>query len=184
MTALSDFRKKKLTGFFSFNDLDRDGRLSGDDYKQVIRNYAEIHGAEVGGEKHVDLERRYQEQWEAMKAFDADGDGVIGLDEYLAGMEAWLADRDSWTNSMDTMITSFYEIVDHDGDGSITEDELVMDFRAHGQSEDAARKAFAKLDRNGDGLLARDEMVTGIIEAFYSEDPEAPGNWLALPDGP
>jgi hypothetical protein len=27
-------------------------------------------------------------------------------------------------------------------------------------------------------------MVTDLIEAFYSEDPQAPGNWLALPDGP
>jgi Ca2+-binding EF-hand superfamily protein len=85
---------------------------------------------------------------------------------------------------MDSTIASFYEIIDRDGDGAHDEEEFLMDWRAHGQPEEAGRKAFVKLDRNGDGKISKDEMVTDLIEAFYSEDPQAPGNWLALPDGP
>ena len=126
---------------------------------------------------------RYREQWTQLQAFDSDGDGVVEQDEYIAGMDAWLEHRESFEAAMDAIVGSFYRIVDRDGDGRIDQEERTLNYRAHDLDEAAARAVFEKLDRNGDGVISKDEMVTSILEAYYAEDPEAPGNWLALPDG-
>ncbi len=180
---LSEFRKKKLIGLFRMNDLDRDGRISGEDFDRVTNNYAVVYGEEPGSPNHQELVSRYREQWTQLQAFDADGDGVVGLDEYLAGMEAWLADREAWEASIDATIAAFYRVVDRDKDGRIDAEELVLNWRAHGLEEKEARAVFSKLDRDGDGKISKDEMVTNLIEAMYAEEPDAPGNWLALPEG-
>lgn len=44
-----------------------------------------------------------------------------------------------------------------------------------------AAAAFRQLDRNRDGYLTTDELIKNAEEFFFSEDPEAPGNWLVGP---
>ncbi len=180
---LSDFRRRKLIGLFRFQDLDGDGRVSAKDFEQVGNNYADLYGEPPGSPKREEAVSRMKEQWNQLKAFDFDGDGVVELEEWLAGMDAWLADREAFEAQMDALIGALYEIVDRDGDGRISEEELILNYRASGQEESAARAAFAKLDRDGDGMISKDEMMANTVELYYSEDPDAPGNWIALPEG-
>jgi Ca2+-binding EF-hand superfamily protein len=127
-----------------------------------VNNYAEVYGEKPESPKHQDLVSRYRGQWTQLQAFDADQDGVVAQEEYVAGMEAWLADRRRsrllWTRSS-------VRIVDQDNDGRIDEEEPILNYRAHGLDEAAATAAFAKLDRNSDGVISKDEMVTSILEA-------------------
>ena len=180
---LSDFRRRKLIGLFRFNDLDGDGKITEEDFDRVMSNYAQIYGVAPDSPELEDLSRRYHEQWTQLQAFDGDGDGAVGLEEYLAGSEAWIADRAAFEASIDAMIGAFYAIVDRDKDGRVSEEELSLNWRAHGLEESSARVTFAKLDRDGDGKVTKDEMVNAVLETYFSEDPEAPGNWIALPEG-
>ena len=54
-----------------------------------------------------------------------------------------------------------------------------MHFRAWNHSEAQAREAFPKLNRNGNGGISKEEWMANLKEFYYSEDPQAPGNWLA-----
>jgi Ca2+-binding EF-hand superfamily protein len=82
-------------------------------------------------------------------------------------------------NSMDVLVDAFFALADRDGDGRVNENELIMHFRAWNHTEDQAREAFQRLDRNGDGAISKQDWMTNLEEFYYSEDPEAPGNWLA-----
>jgi hypothetical protein len=70
---------------------------------------------------------------------------------------------------------------DQDGDGRLSQQEYVANLRSFNVNEAAANEAFRRLDQDGDGYLTQAELSRCVEEFFYSEDPEAPGNWLVGP---
>jgi Ca2+-binding EF-hand superfamily protein len=179
LSELSEFRRRKLSAGFKELDVNGDGRIEDGDIELLIRNHGRAYGFPEGTPEYEDLAQRTRDVWERLKHFDSDGDGAVSLDEYVAGFAAFLSQRDAFINSMDVLVDAFYNLADQDKDGLITEDELVMHFRAWNHSEEQAREAFQKLDRNGNGGIAKEEWMANLEEFYYSEDPQAPGNWLA-----
>jgi len=100
-----------------------------------------------------------------LKKWDANGDGRLSLDEYLAAASAHFQRIDvqnSGSVSVDQIANSpqakeriehraqgLVRHLDTAGNGYITPDEFVA----------AAKARFAKLDRNGDGKLTPDELA-------------------------
>src|SRR5690349_3024175 len=100
-----------------------------------------------------------------LKKWDANGDGRISLDEYLAAAGAHFQRIDAQNSgsvSVDQIANSpqakeriehraqgLVRHLDKAGNGYITPDEFVA----------AAKARFAKLDRNGDGKLTPDELA-------------------------
>jgi Ca2+-binding EF-hand superfamily protein len=179
MAMLSEFRRRKLSAGFNELDVNGDGRIEDSDIELLIKNHGRAYGHPEGSPEYEDLAQRTKDVWERLKLFDADGDGVVSLDEYVDGFAAFLGQRDEFMNSMGVLVDAFYTLADQDRDGLITEDELVMHFRAWNHSEGQAREAFPKLDRNGNGGISKEEWMQNLEEFYYSEDPQAPGNWLA-----
>jgi Ca2+-binding EF-hand superfamily protein len=176
---LSDFRRRKLSAGFGELDVDGDGHLGTQDIDKLIENHGDAYGFAPGTPEYEDLIRRTRAIWDQLSQFDSDGDGLVSLDEYVAGFEAFLSRRDDFMASMTALVDAFYLMADGDRDGRITEDELIRHYRAWNHSEDQARAAFRRLDRNGMGAISRDEWMANLEEYYYSEDPAAPGNWLA-----
>ena len=101
-----------------------------------------------------------------LKKWDANGDGRISLDEYLAAASARFQQIDTQNTgsvSADQIANSpnaherierraegLVQHLDSAGKGYVTQDEFVA----------AAKARFAKLDRNGDGKLTPDELET------------------------
>jgi len=101
-----------------------------------------------------------------LKKWDANGDGRISLDEYLAAASARFQQIDTQNAgsvSADQIANSpnaherierraegLVQHLDSAGKGYVTQDEFVA----------AAKARFAKLDRNGDGKLTPDELET------------------------
>ncbi|HSV66042.1 MAG TPA: EF-hand domain-containing protein [Mycobacteriales bacterium] len=183
MTMLSEFRRRKLSAGFRELDVNGDGRVESSDIELLIKNHGSAYGYAENTPEYADLIRRTFDVWAQLKQFDSDGDDQVSLDEYVAGFEEFLSQRDSFMAGMAALVDAFYEMADRTGDGLITEDELIRHYRAWNHSEEQARAAFPKLDRNGDGAISKAEWMANLEEYYYSEDPEAPGNWLApLPE--
>ena len=176
---LSEFRRRKLTAGFRELDLNGDGHIGHDDIELLIKNHGEAYGYPAGTPEYAELADRTRGVWQQLKQFDANGDGEVSLDEYVAGFEAFLSQRDTFMSSMTALVDSFYEMADSNGDGRISEDELIKHFRAWNHSEEQARIAFPRLDRGGSGAISKAEWMANLEEFYFSEDPDAPGNWVA-----
>lgn len=66
-----------------------------------------------------------------------------------------------------------FSIIDVDGDGTISLNELMRHLTKAGYNVAAVTKVFSKLDADGDGSLTKDELREGFLQ--YSPLREAPG---------
>lgn len=176
---LSEFRRRKVSAGFKELDVDGDGLLGNSDIELLVKNHGSAYGYSENTDEYDDLARRTWAVWEQLKQFDSDGDGLVSLDEYVDGFDEFLSRRDAFMANMTALVDAFYAIADRDMDGQITEDELILHFRAWGHSEAQAKVAFERLDRNKSGAISKAEWMLNLEEYYFSDDPEAPGNWLA-----
>ena len=178
---LSDFRRRKVASGFAELDVNGDGRIERSDIDLLIRNHGEAYGYEPGSAEYEDLLSRTMAIWDQLRRFDTDGDGAVSLAEYVAGWDAFMAQHEVFMAGMDQLVESFFAMADRNGDGLISEEELILHYRAWRHPEAKAREAFGRLDRRGRGGISRSDWMQNLEEFYYSEDPEAPGNWLAPP---
>jgi len=68
---------------------------------------------------------------------------------------------------------AIFSIIDTDGDGSITRDELTKHMSKAGYAADAVDKIFNALDANDDGSISRPEFRSGL--AKFAKLRSAPG---------
>ncbi|HEY2763830.1 MAG TPA: EF-hand domain-containing protein [Pseudonocardiaceae bacterium] len=164
-------------------DVDGDGLLGSGDIDLLIENHGTAYGFPEDSPEYEELTERTMAVWHRLKQFDSDDDGLVTLDEYIAGFEEFLSDRDAFMGSMTALVDAFFSVADRNSDGEITEDELIIHYRAWNHSDEQAREAFRRLDRNGNGAISKEEWMANLEEYYFSEDPEAPGTWLApLPE--
>jgi Ca2+-binding EF-hand superfamily protein len=179
---LTDFQKKKLSVWFRICDTDGNGVLERSDYEQMTSRLITANGLQAGSPVADRIRAAYMEAWsKTEKLADADHDGKVTLEEFLGAMEGKLADKTVYKHLVDDQTATIVELTDHDRDGRIVEADFVANLRAYGQTEEAARAAFRKLDRDGDGFLTKEELIASVQEFLFSEDPEARGNWLLGP---
>jgi Ca2+-binding EF-hand superfamily protein len=181
--VLSEFRTRKVSAGFDELDINGDGYVENSDIEQLVKNHGDAYGYSENTPEYVNLERRTMGVWTQLKQFDADGDGRVSLAEYVAGFEAFMSQRDEFMSGMTALVDAFYLMADRDNDGRITEEELVRHFRSWGHTEQQAHQSFRRLDRGANGAISKAEWMQNLEEYYFSEDPEAPGNWLTpIPD--
>ena len=71
--------------------------------------------------------------------------------------------------------------MDTDKDGKVSVPEYSAYLTAWGTTDAEIIEPFRRLDRDGDGYLTADELRQNAEEFFFSDDPEAAGNWLVGP---
>jgi len=128
---------------FDAYDADGDGKISAEEFLAGKKAEADFAGATSDGKK---LDR---EAWKAkygtdanFDAYDANGDGIIDADEFIAG----------------SMAKGEFQKMDIDNDGKISKAEWIA---RYGSAE-----GFDKYDLDGDGVIDPDEFIaTKGIEA-------------------
>jgi Ca2+-binding EF-hand superfamily protein len=68
---------------------------------------------------------------------------------------------------------TIFSVIDNNGDGSLSLEELTNHMRQAGYADDAVRKIFRNLDKNNDGGVSREEFRAGLVQ--YSPLRSAPG---------
>ncbi|XP_052187213.1 probable calcium-binding protein CML25 [Diospyros lotus] len=138
--------EEELKHVFNKFDVNGDGKISSSELGSILGSI---------GHTATDAEL------EAMiRAVDADGDGFIDFDEFVA-----LNTNDVDSDEVLENLKEAFSVFDIDKNGSISADELQNVFRSLGEdcSISECRKMIDGADSNGDGLISFEEFKTMMI---------------------
>ena len=176
---LTPLQQQKATHNFNLFDQDKNGYIERGDYEAAIHAVGTSYGYQPGTPTYAELHTYFMGLWESLaQRADQDHDGRVSLDEFLAAQAALLSQREPFMARIATIVEAWYKLSDRDGDGFLSQDEYVMNIAPFGVSAEDARESFKQLDRHGTGLIAQAEMIAHLEEYYYSDDPEARGNWV------
>ena len=132
-------RRHWRTVFDVFDSGDSSGAIDKDEIRTLLGKFAHTAACDVDA---------------VLLALDTDGSGSIGFEEFFAFSSVCEDARD------DTVLNNrMFELVDEDGSGSITIDELHNVFTRLGQevSLDDVYSIIADIDEDGNGILDAEE---------------------------
>ena len=92
-----------------------------------------------------------------------------------------MAQPAQFTSMMMGIVRTILTLLDTNNDGKVSAPESAAYLTAWGATAAEIAEAFRQLDHNGDGYLTTDELRQNAEEFFFSDDPNARGNWLIGP---
>ena len=179
---MSDFQRMKIARLFDVFDLNGDGYLEEEDFTRRAHQFAEERGWSFDSHDYREQLEFTREDWNNLReATDSDRDGRVTRDEFLVFAAGMLEDPAALDQYAYADADLIFRAMDADGDGKITADEYRMYLRVYHIDGAHARPLFERLDTDGDGFVTRDEILQALKEYLFSEDFEAPGNFLYGP---
>ena len=175
----SDLQVRKLDRWFASFDTDRDGVVDVLDVTGMAQVYCEAYGVPPRSDTWRDMHRWALVMWQAIERRTG------ALDPARLTRDEWV----SWIGTheyVDFILRAAipfsqmaFSIADADGDGRCDVYELMAAQRRSGMSEEEIHRAFARLDQDGDGYATTEDFERAHREFYFSDDPAAPGNYLA-----
>ncbi len=165
---LSDDQRKTLSVLFGALDATGDGLITRADAIARAGQVCAGLALDEDSAAQRDLHAAYGQAWdEVVRVADADHDGAVDLDEFLATMDrGMLADPDYLERAMLVITRACFDAADANGDGMIDVEEYTRTMVSVDPSaEEVARQGFALLDADGDGLVSREEVVGALRTA-------------------
>ena len=176
---LTDFQRKKLSRLFDVLDTDGNKQLEREDYTRVIANLARIHGWAPGSPPYAQAEELYLTIWDNLQMLaDQNSDKKVGLEEFLQFHAQMLNTPELYEQITVGTLDLLFDAFDRDQDGTLSRDDFRDFFDAYGIRGKVADEAFQKLDTSGDGQISKEEALERVKEYYFSDDPNAAGNWL------
>ncbi|MDQ1367231.1 MAG: hypothetical protein QOE57_3273, partial [Acidimicrobiaceae bacterium] len=177
--GVSEFVKRKLAMAYYRFDFDYDGVVSQGDFERLGLTVATMRGLAPGSPEADQIVDAHKGWWDAyFKGGDADGDGQVTLEEYLAFVDAWVgSDPDAIAHAIEGNELVF-DTIDLNGDRKLTFEEFSLYLMAYGLAEDDAWTAFEHMDLDGDGFISRAEFARSISEYYISEERPSPSEWF------
>jgi len=177
--AVSEFVKRKLAMAYYRFDFDGDGVVSQRDFELLGLTVAELRGLESGSAQADQIVEAHKGWWDAyFKGGDADGDGQVSLEEYLAFVDAWVGrDPDAIVHAIEGNQLVF-DTIDLDHDAKLSFEEFSRYLMAYGLADDDANTAFEHLDLDRDRFISRAEFAKAMSEYYISEERPSPSEWF------
>ncbi|KPJ08056.1 Calexcitin-2 [Papilio machaon] len=175
---VSDFRRKKLLHMYKFLDKDGSGTIDKKDFQLAAESMTKQRGWKEGDALYKESLDMTDLVWNALqKAGDANNDGEVSADEWVTMWDTIsksAADRE-WLSQYCKFI---FKMQDFNNDGFIDSDDYVAARSIAGTSKEDAVAAFQKLAQ-GKSKISLTDFQKLWDEYFLSEDPNAPGNFIA-----
>lgn len=178
---LTDLQQRKIKNLFAVHDLDHDGVLSPQDYKEYTGKIAAARGLKPGSPAYDELLARFMRMWDGFESADRNHDKRVTLKEWFAYFDRLLATEGQYEQVGEPIAEAVFSMLDRNGDGAVTADEYAWLYSSGGLDPSLAHAAFQRLDVDHDGRVSPAELSRLLREFFRSNDPEAPGNWLFGP---
>lgn len=179
---LTALQIRKLTRGFNLFDLDQNGVIDQQDCELVIRATTTTMGYAPGSPEYSAYHAEYMAGWDAMLALgDSDGDQKLTLAKYLVAHEKLRAQPAQFNAVMLGFAKTAIALWDSNGDGKVSATEYQNYLLTVHVTAAEAADAFRRLDLNQDGYLSQEELFENLKEFYFSDDPNAPGNWFFGP---
>jgi Ca2+-binding EF-hand superfamily protein len=169
----TDVQARNREAIFSKLDSNNDGAIDENDVRGHIGNFLGKYGVPADSAQGRQAFQAGDQLWQELSQADTDGDRVITKAEFVQSMNENLVER-----TYISMNTIFFTIVDADGDGQITEQELANALTRNGLSPDNVHDAFQKLDLDHNGQITKDEWDQATREMLLGSDPNSAGSVL------
>ncbi|NP_001037080.1 juvenile hormone diol kinase [Bombyx mori] len=176
---VSEVRKKKLLHVFTvFFDSDKSGVVEKQDFELAAQNIAKLRGWAPGSPAYDILQESMIAIWLGLqKQADADGDGKVTQDEWLALWDEYAKDPAAAKDWQNLLCKSIFQIQDSSNDGSVDVNEYVTVHESFGLNKEESTEAFKKLAKGKDSISWADFQELWK-EYFSSDDPDVPGNYI------
>lgn len=179
---LGELQKRKITKMFSLYDTDQNGYLEKSDFDRIVGRIAELYKLAPASAEYKNMVAKYDSSWNQLRGLaDQNRDKRITLEEFLSAHDKLLGNKIFFPLIIRGLTESVIKLMDRDQDGKLNRAEVLVNLQAYGLDDATAQAAFGKLDRNGDGVLTKTEVLKNVEEFYYSNDPDAVGNWLIGP---
>ncbi len=179
---LTALQKRKFTKLFSMYDACNTGVLKFSDFEQIVKNLAAVRGWKVNSAQYNAILSQYMHEWARLKdEADQKGDRQVWLDDWLAYHEALLEKTEKYKQEVELLTASILDVFDVNGDGKLSKVEWKEFFKVYNIPVIYSDEVFAKLDENQDGFLSKSEILKRLQDFYYSNDPEAIGNYMFGP---
>lgn len=176
---LSDAQRENLSVLFAALDAGDDGRITLDDALARADQVCAGFSLDEASPAHRGIQAAYRQCWEELvRIADADADGAIDLEEYLAAIDRGMLEGPAYLERSTFVITrAVFDGADADGDGMVDVEEYVRMITVVDPAREAvARAGFELIDADCDGLIARAELVAALRAALSGgQVPDALG---------
>jgi Ca2+-binding EF-hand superfamily protein len=173
-TATVDPITVKLDQLFNATDANSDGHVEWSDYQRLIDRYLSSYKIDKNDRRAHALTAAYQMSWMELLRH-ADGKDRLNKAQFQHANRAASVDTSRF-NMVEGVAHAVFDIMDTDGDNTISKAEFKQYLDVWGVSAPDAMDTFARLDTDGDGCISRQEFIRAVREFFYSSDLDAPGS--------
>lgn len=163
-------RQQKSMHLFELLDQDNNGILELQDFQRAAQDLAKLRGWRPETAEYEVLQTSFIGFGTMLqKLADRDNNQQIDRDEWAQCLEEYV-DYDFGN--------LFLQVMDTNQDGQVAVEELRSFYQAYGIQIEELDEAFHTLDLNRDGHLSEEEFTKIFAQFLYSDDVQAPGNWI------
>jgi len=191
---LTDFQKRKLMKLFSMYDACNLGVLKISDFEQLAQRLADVRGWQPDTMPYEDITSKYLLLWNRMRSeikhkvlsqenieeATTQIRSQVSLEEWFIYYDIVLNDP-SYHEETLALTETVFTVVDTDESGHLDQQEWANFFRVYNIPVIYVAETFTRIDLDGNGVLTKDEVLTMIKEFYFSNDPEASGNYMFGP---
>jgi hypothetical protein len=172
--TMSDVATFRYGRTFDLFDANGNGAIGSDDMAALATCIAQAGNLTADSPKSQALRDAYQRLWEALRQYaDADSDGTVTREEFIAAMSNGLSSAGQFTQSLADAVDAEFAVIDVNDDGRIDQAELRAVLETVGLTEEEARRSAAKIDADGDDVISRAEYQAAWTRYYLEGDPEA-----------
>jgi tellurite resistance protein TerC len=162
---------------FAVVDTDGNGVWQRDDCRLLIQRLCQTFGHAADSAAGRAVAAALGTLFDTMLShLDANRDGVISREEFVAGVGPDLAGRPEFDAAVGATARSLIQVADADGNGVLDPGEYTRLAAVYGARADQAERAFGRLDQDRNGVLDATELTLAISQFFASRDPGGYGN--------
>jgi Ca2+-binding EF-hand superfamily protein len=174
---MTEFQIIKMTNLFNLLDADKNGKIQKDDFDLILSRISILLDLDVESSEFQKLRERYDQRWNKISEYaDTNKDGLVTFKEWIDYCKVVLSSEEEYNNHITHIVNFVFDLLDEDGNGGISINELKMFYDAYGLDPKIANQTFPILDLNSDGKITIDELNILCGQFHKSNDKKDPGN--------